>query len=115
MVSWTSPRTWVAGENPTAATLNTHLRDNVLFLFEKIAIGNLSITPSAPNTPTSVTVTFPFTFASAPIVVATAQTGLPGTTVLGVGADSETTTNFRCTVTRTTTTETGINWIAVLP
>lgn len=24
---WTSPRTWVAGENPTAATLNLHIRD----------------------------------------------------------------------------------------
>lgn len=27
-MAWTSPRTWVAGEKPTAATLNTHIRDN---------------------------------------------------------------------------------------
>lgn len=26
---WTAPRTWVAGEKPTAATLNTHIRDNL--------------------------------------------------------------------------------------
>lgn len=28
-MAWTSPRTWVAGEKPTAATLNTHIRDNL--------------------------------------------------------------------------------------
>jgi hypothetical protein len=27
-VSWTTPRTWVAGEIVTAAVMNTHLRDN---------------------------------------------------------------------------------------
>lgn len=26
---WTNPRTWVAGEKPSAATLNTHIRDNL--------------------------------------------------------------------------------------
>lgn len=29
-MSWTAPRTWIAGEAPTAALLNTHLRDNML-------------------------------------------------------------------------------------
>lgn len=28
-MAWTSPRTWVAGENPSATTLNTHIRDNL--------------------------------------------------------------------------------------
>ena len=28
-MTWTAPRTWVAGEKPTAATLNTHIRDNL--------------------------------------------------------------------------------------
>lgn len=28
-MAWTSPRTWVAGETPSAATLNTHIRDNL--------------------------------------------------------------------------------------
>jgi hypothetical protein len=31
-ISWTSPRTWVSGEVPTAAILNTHLRDQLLEL-----------------------------------------------------------------------------------
>lgn len=26
---WTAPRTWVAGEKPPAATLNSHIRDNL--------------------------------------------------------------------------------------
>ena len=28
-MAWTNPRTWVAGEKPSAATLNTHIRDNL--------------------------------------------------------------------------------------
>lgn len=31
-MAWTNPRTWVAGEKPTAATLNTHIRDNLAHL-----------------------------------------------------------------------------------
>lgn len=27
-MAWTSPRTWVAGEVPSATTFNTHVRDN---------------------------------------------------------------------------------------
>lgn len=27
-MAWTSPRTWLAGEVPPAATFNTHIRDN---------------------------------------------------------------------------------------
>lgn len=28
-MGWTTPRTWVAGEKPSAATLNLHIRDNL--------------------------------------------------------------------------------------
>lgn len=28
-MAWTTPRTWVAGEKPSASTLNTHIRDNL--------------------------------------------------------------------------------------
>jgi hypothetical protein len=31
-VSWTNPRTWVLGELITETLLNTHVRDNLLFL-----------------------------------------------------------------------------------
>lgn len=30
MATWTNPRTWVAGEKPSAATFNQHVRDNFL-------------------------------------------------------------------------------------
>lgn len=32
MAGWTTPRTWVAGETPTAATYNAHVRDNLTAL-----------------------------------------------------------------------------------
>jgi hypothetical protein len=31
-LSWTTPRTWVAGETPTASIFNTHVRDNLSHL-----------------------------------------------------------------------------------
>ena len=31
-MAWTAPRTWVVGEVVTAALMNTHVRDNLLFL-----------------------------------------------------------------------------------
>lgn len=114
-MAYTAPRTWVAAETVTAAIMNTHIKDNIDFLYKRIQTGTVSITPSAANTPTSVTVTFPVAFASAPYVVISAATGVPGTTVTGVGADTETTTNFRATLTRTNTTITLLRWIAMMP
>lgn len=32
-MAWTNPRTWVTAEAVTAATLNTHVRDNLDFLY----------------------------------------------------------------------------------
>jgi hypothetical protein len=32
MPAWSPPRTWIAGEIPTADTFNTHVRDNLLAL-----------------------------------------------------------------------------------
>jgi len=31
-MAWTTPKSWTIGEQPTAATMNTHLRDNLLAL-----------------------------------------------------------------------------------
>ena len=33
-MGWTTPRTWVANETVTAAQMNTHVRDNVAYLYE---------------------------------------------------------------------------------
>lgn len=32
-MAWSTPRTWVAGETLTASILNTHVRDNLSFLY----------------------------------------------------------------------------------
>lgn len=41
-MAWTSPRTWVTGEVPTAAIFNTHVRDN----FKAIGDAWTSYTPA---------------------------------------------------------------------
>ena len=78
----------------------------------RIATGSASITPVA-NTHTTVTVSYGQTFASAPRIVATPQTAVPGTTVQGVGVSDVTTTNFKITLLRTNTTTTSVHWIAI--
>jgi len=74
--------------------------------------GNVTITPVA-NTPTSKAVSFYTSYTDAPCVFTTAYTTVPGTSVLGDGAANITTTGFDAYVTRTGTTNTGINWFAI--
>lgn len=48
---WTSPRTWVAGEKPSAATMNLHIRDNLNALNGYVAkTADQSITSSTVQT-----------------------------------------------------------------
>jgi len=44
-MTWTTPRTWVAGEKPSASTLNTHIRDN----FGAIGDARTAFTPTTAN------------------------------------------------------------------
>jgi hypothetical protein len=44
-MSWTSPRTWVAGELVTAALFNTHIRDNE----SELRTGGLALSSQATN------------------------------------------------------------------
>lgn len=74
--------------------------------------GTESITPVA-NTPTAKAVTFPVAYTDSPIVLTTAQTTVPGTIVSGDAAASITATGFDCYVTRNSTTNTSIGWIAI--
>lgn len=50
-MAWTAPRTWVALEVVTAALLNTHLRDNLLALQDRVQV----VRKSADETVTSST------------------------------------------------------------
>lgn len=74
--------------------------------------GNVTITPVA-NTPTAKAVTFYTPYTDAPVVLSTAYTTVPGTSVLGDGIANITTTGFDAYVTRTGTTNTGIMWLAI--
>lgn len=75
--------------------------------------GTLNIVPSAANTPTSATVTFPVgRFSQPPVVTVSANTTVPGTTVLGVSSGGSTATSVLIWVTRTNTTSTSISWQA---
>jgi len=76
--------------------------------------GSLNIVPTAANTPTSGSVTFPSgRFINAPNAVATGATTVPGTVVTGVGVTGTTTTGCTIYVTRTNTTSTSVVWVAV--
>lgn len=75
--------------------------------------GNINITPSAANTPTSKVVTFSKEFSGNPDVVATGHTSVPGTTLLGIGVASHSTTDCTIWLTRTNTTDTTVSWIAM--
>jgi hypothetical protein len=55
MASWTSPKTWSAGSPVTAAELNTHLRDNLTYLYDRDV--GLSPTKSADQTRNSAVFT----------------------------------------------------------
>lgn len=74
--------------------------------------GTENITPVA-NTPTKKEVTFALPYTDAPIVLTTAQTTVPGTIVSGDAAASITTTGFDCYVTRNSTTNTSVGWLAI--
>lgn len=56
-MAWTTPRTWIAGEKATAAMLNTHLRDNLAFLYAAKAarVYNSAAQSLANNTLTAIT------------------------------------------------------------
>ena len=76
--------------------------------------GTDSITPSAANTPTSKTISFPAGFfTAAPNVMLTLSTSVPGTGATGIAATNVTATGFTAWITRTNTTTTSFFWMAV--
>ena len=71
-----------------------------------------NITPVA-NTPTAKAVTFGVAYTSVPMVLTTAITTVPGTSVSGNAAANITVTGFDAYVVRNNTTNTSIGWIAI--
>lgn len=83
------------------------------FRIPEIQHGRISITPSAANTPTAKIVTFNKEFSGTPTVTTTPLSGVPGTTVLGTSATEPSATQVNIYLTRTNTTSTSVQWIAV--
>ncbi|MBQ8279478.1 MAG: hypothetical protein IJZ23_06830 [Roseburia sp.] len=71
-----------------------------------------TITPVA-NTPTAKAVKFPVAYTSIPMVLTTAITTVPGTSVTGDASANITATGFDAYVTRTGTTNTSVGWVAI--
>ncbi len=71
-----------------------------------------TITPVA-NTPTAKAVKFAVAYTSVPMVLTTAITTVPGTSVTGNASANITVTGFDAYVTRTGTTNTSVGWVAI--
>ena len=75
--------------------------------------GAVTITPSAVNTPTFATVTFPTPYKSIPFAVPSADTSVPGISLLGVSINNLSATEFEVVLTRNDLTSTHIRWMAI--
>lgn len=71
-----------------------------------------TITPVA-NTPTAKAVKFAVAYTSVPMVLTTAHTTVPGTSVSGDAAANVTVSGFDAFVTRNSTTNTSVGWLAI--
>lgn len=71
-----------------------------------------TITP-VKDTPTAKAVTFPIAYTSVPMVLTTAITTVPGTSVSGNASANITVSGFDAYVTRNGTTNTSVGWIAI--
>lgn len=79
-----------------------------------IQTGKIAITPK-PNEPTSGHLTFPRKFRSAPVVMVTPSSAVPGTAIQGVSAVNVESTGCDVYITRNNNTETNIMWTAIGP
>ncbi|MGW3657197.1 hypothetical protein ACWD6R_16550 [Streptomyces sp. NPDC005151] len=78
-----------------------------------IRAGRVTITPTAANVPTSVTITGLAMTGGTPRAVATASTTVPGTSVLGVGCTNVTNNSVTVWLTRNGTTGTAVDYMLI--
>lgn len=74
MASYTTPKTWSTNEILTSPDMNTYVRDNTEYLYERVQSGTAGFTLTAANA-TGGTVNFGVTFVAAPVVILTVQIG----------------------------------------
>lgn len=106
----------VSNEDVFGVSMNAKFRKNIDIdgnvNWWGLQAGWNSITPVA-NTPTSVEIVFDKPFKTVPRVVATIESNVPGKQVTGIGVTDITETGFTAWITRTNTTITYFNWIAI--
>ncbi|MFE9432842.1 hypothetical protein [Streptomyces sp. NPDC006640] len=103
------PYVYVQGENSTQCNMDVL----GVFTSSNIAYGQVTINPSAANTPTSVNVTGLSMKGTTFLGFATAATTVPGSQVTGVGATSVSASGLTVWATRTNTTATVVNWLVM--
>lgn len=99
---------WRAGESIDAVKLNGRQ-----YAGSMVQAGSAQITPVA-GVDTSLAVTFPTAFASAPRVVVTHRSAAPWTEVKGICVSGISTTGFTIWVRSTTAGDFGVYWMAAL-
>jgi len=75
--------------------------------------GSASITPSGANVVTSISISFKRAFDNTPKISCQFTTGVSATATCFVWPSSVTTTGFTLNINRSTTTTTGVFWIAI--
>lgn len=80
-----------------------------------VQTGTVNITPSAVDTTTTVTVTFPVAFSAAPLVFCNFNSPPGSGYTLLVWSSSPTTTNVAINIRKGTTTASNVNWVAIGP
>lgn len=104
-----TPYVYVQGENSTQCNMDVL----GVLTAKNIAFGQVNITPSAPNTPTSAVVSGLGLNGSTFYAVATAVTSAVGTSVTGVGVTGVTASGLTVWVTRSSTTLTPVYWMVM--
>jgi hypothetical protein len=103
------PYVYVQGDNSTQCNMDVL----GVLTASNIAYGQVSITPSAANTPTSINVTGLAMKGTTFYAMATPATTVPGSQVTGVGVSSVSSTGLTVWATRTNTTATNVNWLVI--
>lgn len=104
-----SPYVYVQGENSTQCNMDIL----GVLTSANFAWGQVSITPSAANTPTSVNVTGLNLKGTTFLGYAVATTAAPGSNVTGSSATAVTSTGLTVWTTRTNTNTTFVNWLVI--
>ena len=78
-----------------------------------IQFGSVSITPTAANTPTLLTVTYPVSYTNRPNLFVTPQTSIPEIISVAIGQGSTNYVDFGIYLTRTNTNATTIHWMSI--